>query len=38
MANFVFLAKLYHTKLKSTVRHPGVEVENALRIVAQVEL
>jgi hypothetical protein len=30
IAIFVFLAKLYHTKLKSTVRHPGVGVENAL--------
>jgi len=37
-AIFVFLTKFNHTKLESNVGYLGVEVENALRIVEQVEL
>jgi len=38
MAILVCLTKLNHTKLESPVRNPGVEVEDALQILEQVEL
>jgi hypothetical protein len=33
IAILVFLTKLKHTKLESPARNPGVEVEDAMRIV-----
>jgi len=38
IAIFIFLTRLNHTKIESTVRYPDVEVEDALRIVEQVQL